>query len=243
MALDFDFDFKANNILGIEYLKALKLLKSNITPDTIKRIEAAYLDEHLTGTIASATAIRKHAGDLDAIKSFVPQTTFEIMNGHHIFKEDMIQMLLYKIRTTSTYDLSLISDVSEGIENKIKKVAEQAETYDQLLTGILSKRFTKTRVQRILVKILLDIKKTDFHNQMPRYARILAFNDKGKDILNKIKKTSQIPLITNINKVQLDDEAFKMLSLDIKATNVYNLMSDKTKGGDDYLNKPVYIKR
>jgi len=243
IALDSDFDFKANNILGIEYLKALKTLESSIKPATIKRIQAEYLDENLTGNIASATAIRKHAKDLDSIENTLPPASFKAMHNHHIYKDDMIHLLLYKIRTSTSDYIASISDVSEGLENRIKKAALEATTYDELLNGIISKRFTKTRVQRILVKLLLDITKDMFVDEYPRYARILAFNDKGKDILNKIKKTSEIQLITNVNKVNLDDQTSKMLELDIKATNIYKLLGQDYKAGDDYLNKPFYLKR
>lgn len=242
MALDLAFDYKANNILGIEYLKAMKLMNSTMTPATIKRVQADYLAENLSGTIASATAIRKHANELNKIKDYVPSSTYEIMNQQHIHKEDLFLILLYKIRTTCTEDIAEISDVSEGLENKIKKAALTANSYDELIENIVSKRFTKTRVQRILIKLLLNIKKEAFIDEHPRYARILAFNDKGKKMLNKIKKTSKIPLITNINKVILDDASKKMLALDITATNMYQLLCKNTNGGQDYINKPVYIK-
>lgn len=242
IALNTTFDFKANNILGIEYLKALTTIDSTIQPATIQRIQADYLDEDLSGSIASATAIRKHAVNLPSIENFVPKATYDMMQQYHVHKESLLQMLLYKIRSTSANDIQKISDVTEGLENKIKKAAINATTYDELIENILSKRFTQTRVQRLLVKLLLDIKKEMLIDNPPRYARILAFNDHGKKILNRIKKTSKIPLITNINKVFLDEQAKEMLDLDIKATNIYQLLSPDLKGGQDYLNKPIYIK-
>ncbi|MCH4890273.1 nucleotidyltransferase [Acidaminobacter sp. JC074] len=242
LALNKDFEFKANNILGIEYIKALKTIESNIQPATIKRVQADYLDENLKGTIASATAIRKHASNLDQIRAFVPQPTFDMMNHHHVYKEDLTTLLLYKIRTSSLEEIRDIHDVSEGLEYKIKKVAERVSSYEDLLSGIVSKRFTKTRVQRILVKLLLNIKKDDFIDNHPKYIRILAFNDKGKALLKKIKKTCTLPLITNINKIQLDQDAKDMLDLDITATNIYKLLTPDKIGGDDYLKKPLNIK-
>ena len=242
LALNMDFEFKANNILGIEYIKALKTLKSPITPATIKRIHSDYLDENLKGTIASATAIRKHASNLEDIKSFVPTATYDIMKHHHVYKEDLIDLLLYKIRTSTLQQMREIHDVSEGLEHKIKKVAERVSSYDELLSGIVSKRFTKTRVQRILVKLLLNIRKDDFIENHPRYIRILAFNDNGKTLIKRMKKTCTLPIITNINKIQLDDDAKEMLNLDITATNIYKLLTPDKIGGDDYLKQPLNIK-
>jgi len=237
-----NFEFKANNILGIEYVKALKTLKSPMVPATIKRMHADYLDEDLKGTIASATAIRKHASNLEDIKSFVPTATYNMMKHHHVYKENLSDLLLYKIRTSTLEQIREIHDVSEGLEHKIKKIAERVSTYDELLSGIVSKRFTKTRVQRILVKLLLNIKKDDFIENHPRYIRILAFNENGKKLIKRMKKTCVLPIITNINKTQLDDDAKQMLNLDITATNIYKLLTPDKIGGDDYLKQPLNIK-
>jgi len=242
LALNMNFEFKANNILGIEYVKALKTLKSPMVPATIKRMHADYLDEDLKGTIASATAIRKHASNLEDIKSFVPTATYNMMKHHHVYKENLSDLLLYKIRTSTLEQIREIHDVSEGLEHKIKKIAERVSTYDELLSGIVSKRFTKTRVQRILVKLLLNIKKDDFIENHPRYIRILAFNENGKKLIKRMKKTCVLPIITNINKTQLDDDAKQMLNLDITATNIYKLLTPDKIGGDDYLKQPLNIK-
>lgn len=241
LALETDFDFKANNILGIEYLKALKQLNSSIEPATIKRVHAAYLDENLSGHIASATAIRKHAHDLAAVKAYVPTSTFNILNQHQVYPKDMTQIILYKIRSSSLEALRDVHDMAEGLEYKIKKVAEKVNNFDELIEGVISKRFTKTRIQRILVKMLLNIKKEDMINIRPAYGRVLAFNDQGQQLLKKIKKCSDVPIITNINKCHLDEAAKKMLDYDILATNIYKLLTPNYTGGDDYLKQPIRV--
>jgi len=247
------FTFRPNNILGIEYLKALNVLDSTMVPTTIKRKQADYMSLELKGTIASATGIRKQLqenSNLELIQSFVTPSTFEMITREQdklIYKEDLIDLLLYKIRSSTAEEIKTIHDVSEGLENRIIKTAETATTYDELLNGIVSKRYTKTRVQRILIKILLNIKKETLGpcgNLSPAYGRILAFNSKGQELIKKIKKSSEFPLITNINKVSLDEEAKKMLTYDIRATNIYHLLYKTTmdkKGGQDYLRNPERI--
>lgn len=247
--LGHQFDFKPNNILGIEYMKAINLLDSPFEPVTIQRIQADYMSTELKGSIASATGIRKsiHKHAIEKTIRFVPETTYESIlsaKTNYIFPEHLGQMLLYKIRSMSEATIRNIHDVSEGLESRIKKAAETAYDYNSLVELILTKRYTKTRIQRILVKILLDIS-TDMLGQTgaakPLYARILAFNTKGQEILSRIRKTSDIPLVTNINRVDISSEAKDMLTLDIKASNIYNLLYPYTKdrtGGKDHLTMP-----
>lgn len=246
-------DLKPNNILGIEYLKALREIRSSIRPYTIQRINADYNSLELKGNIASATGIRNalfNSKDLNNIQNFVPRSTYKALGNSKeqmIFKHDLTTVLLYKIRSTSLLELKRIHDVTEGLEYKIKKAAETATTYDELMDGIISKRFTQTRIQRILIKILLGITKEDIGSRFeikPEYARILAFNEKGQYLIKKIKKQTDFPLITNINKTNLHLEGQNMLDFDIKATNIYNLLykniSDH-KGGTDYIKAPEMV--
>lgn len=244
-------DFHPNNILGIEYLKAINILDSPFEPFTIQRKEAAYMSTSLEGHIASATAIRSALKRKeDDMSDFVPPGTLNSLKANlnsFIFPDDMAKLLLYKIRTMSPSALRAIHDVSEGLEMRIKAAGEKASDYQTLIALIVTKRYTRTRIQRILIKILLDIKKDDIGPcgvKRPAYARILAFNKQGQDILNAIKKTTHIPLVTNINKTELDPEALQMLKLDIKATNIYHLLyedSQKNKGGRDYVQAPIRI--
>lgn len=237
-----DLEFKPNNILGIEYLKALKQLRSKIEPMTIQRVKADYNSLDLKDDIASATAIRNGLKENKAIHSYVPKTTFDALNQQTLlYKENLEDLILYQLRTLDVEDIAKIHDVSEGLEYKIKK-ASSAATYEALIERIISKRFTRTRIQRILIKILLNIKKDDL-NDLPRYARILAFNDKGKTLLRRIKKESDITLINNLNKTNLDKDIKKMIAFDIKATNVYNLLySENEKSGDsDFLKAPIQV--
>ena len=113
------------------------------------------------------------------------------------------------------------------MENVLKKSITEAHEIDELIDKIKTKRYTKTRVQRILIHLLLGIKKSIIHEQKetPQYARILAFSKNGKKIIPDLVKNSRIPIITSVNKfLKTATPAQKeMLDLDILATNVYTL--------------------
>lgn len=247
-----------NNILGIEYLKSLKKLNSPIVPYTISRKSADYHSKDITdSSIASATAIREHLlkeNHLKGIASVVPKDTLDIL-AHSvgigmapIFATDFQQILLALLRRSTPENLKNIFDVEEGLENRIYHCAHQASTLNELYEAIKSKRYTRTRIQRILMHLLLNITKKDifYFNDHggPQYARILAFNDKGREILQSFKSTSSIPMVSNLkNYTPQNSAADRMLAIDIRATNLYTLaFTDEKRGGAlmDYRTSPFY---
>ncbi len=118
----------------------------------------------------------------------------------------------------------------------------KTETLEDLIQAIKTKRYTYTRIQRILFKILLNIKKEDVYHS-PRYIRVLGFNQKGQKIIKELNETCTLPIITNLkNYKPQDDIARMMIETDIRATNIYQIMRNKKTGNLDYLKKPVIIK-
>lgn len=250
-----------NNILGIEYIKSLLKHKSTIRPYSITRIQADYNSETIESNICSATAIRKALKEyntLDSISNVVPIKTFELIfksidnNFNPMFDEyyfDTIRELVIR-------DLNILNsyfDVNEGIENKIYKSVFSCKNIFELQQSIKSKRYTLTKVKRILNNILLGITKDDMNTvknimKLP-YVRILAFNDKGREIIKQIKLNSEIKIINKFSNVNFeDDKIFEtLIKYDIKATNMYNIPYYKNnmnllKGPMDYYLSPVYIK-
>lgn len=250
--LSLDYNISApNNILGLEYIKNLIQLNSNIQVATIKRIKAEYNSININSNICSATAIRhilKSSNNLNELKNVVPTTTMNILQDGisdsyaPIFTEDFSQMLLYKIRSSSTDYIKTIHDVREGLEHRILRASLESTDYVQLLDLIKTKRYTETSIKRILIKILLDITQdmagTGDNKVPPSYIRVLDFNKKGAAIIKKMKKTSSLPIITNLKKYTPQNPiAAGQLNLDIKATNIYNLALSKSslrKAGEDF---------
>lgn len=222
-----------NNILGIEYLKALKRLKSEIKPLTIKREDVGHNSTKIVNGIASSSTIRKFIKKPDVLNQVVPEATFSILEDK--LKHGQIvrsiacfeKEILYKLRTMSIEQIANLPDVSEGLENAIKSAANSCNNITDLISLIKSKRYAQTRIQRILLYALLDITKQDMINstKVTPYIRVLGINSNGKKILSEIAN-SRLNIITSPKKFleQSSNKVLKnMLLKDINATNIYTL--------------------
>lgn len=256
-----------NNILGIEYLKALESTGSSIKPVTIKRFAAGYHDREIEDysgienylAIASATSIREElsaAGELNRkISAVVPETTLQIMEQEiasgqgPVFMANYAQILFYLLRTHAKEWLAEIYDVTEGLENRIDESARAACSVEDLLQQIKTKRYTRTRLQRIISYIMLGYTKSlaaVFDETGPCYLRILGLSAQGRRILKTIKKQGHLPVLTRTAPYLngLDDLAL-MLKFDVKASDVYALLTPsslKLRPGLDYKIMP-YVDR
>lgn len=252
----------SNNILGLEYIKSILKLKSNIKPYTITRVQSDYNSETIESNICSATAIRKQLKDfnnIDSISSVVPSHTFntlkdKINNNFNPMFDDNYFEILSSIILRDINILNTYFDVNEGIENKIYQSIFKSSSLDDLKESIKSKRYTMTKVKRTLNNILLGITKDDMNNiknidNVP-YIRILAFNDKGREIIKNIKNNSAVNIINKFSNISFskDDKTFKtLIDYDIKSSNIYNLIYYKNnknllKGPMDFYISPKYVK-
>lgn len=226
---------KPNNILGIEYIKALIKLKSKITPITIKRIAADYNEGEINNnTICSATAIRNclYATNLDAFKGNVPNSVYNIMESKlnktfPIFEDDLSLLLKYKLLMNKHYDLTQYLDVSPELCNSIKNNIYNFKAFSDFANILKSRQYTLTRINRALTHILLDIKKSDMENCIDNidnmYLRFLGFN-KNSVLLKKLKQNSSLPIINKLadSKKLLSDNALNILNKDIFAADLYS---------------------
>lgn len=151
-----------NNILAVEYLRAIKAYAPHIQPIVIKR-EGNYHEEGLTENFPSALAIRKHLIDKEntnSIKNYVPEHVFRLLNASDFNDTTLLgQLLIYKIRSSNEENLARINGISEGIEHRILRAADSAISYESLIEHIKTKRYTRTHICRTLCNILLDIDK------------------------------------------------------------------------------------
>ena len=228
-----------NNILGIEYLKALDRQKSNIHPITIKREGSAYNDDSipLDSGFASATSIRNlcQSHDISILQNFMPETSFNILqdcleNGHIVRNiSELDKTIIYTLRKMSIDEIANLPDVSEGLEFAIKSAVNQCNTITELSSIINTKRYTQTRLKRIFLYALLGITKKDMQisKTTKPYIRILGFNSKGRKLISEISKHNRkLTIISSVKKF-MDSNSNKnlklMLEKDIWATNVYTL--------------------
>lgn len=226
-----------NNILGIEYLKALHKLKSKIQPFTIPRYEAGYNDLSYTGNIASSTAIRnmiKNNG-FNALQNLMPDPSYatlvdNIKTGHIIPDISVFEReIIYVLRKMSTSEIAELPDVSEGLEFAIKNAANSCNTIVEFLNIIKTKRYPTTRLQRILLYALLGITKKDIDisRRIEPYVRVLGLNNKGKILIAEIAKANpKLEIITSVKRFadrNTNKNLITMLDKDIWATNVYTI--------------------
>lgn len=245
-----------NNILAIEYLKALKRLKSDMRPMSIQRKKVYYNDEKIVDEFASSTAIRKlvSRGQYDELRKVMPTSSYmilkeEIKKGNIVI--DIVKFekeILYNLRKMSVKEIAELQDVTEGLEHTIKNAANSCNNIIDLINIIKSKRYTQTRIQRILLYALLGITKKDVQNSkkiMP-YTRVLGFNKKGRDLLSEVCNTNnKINVITAVKKfedINVNKTIKEMLEKDIFATNVYTLGYEYNSYANlDYTNKLIII--
>lgn len=237
----------SNNILGIEYIKAIKVLKSNIIPKTLKREGSMYNDPKLNSVFSSATSIRKHLKEnsLDKLEDALTKNSYNILlnlsssDYPFTFEEDMFKYIKYKLLTSNNC-LSSLPDISEGLDNKILKEVLVSNSLDELILNSKSKRYTYTRISRILAQTFLNLEDYDLLNlsKSPApYARVLGFNSNGRDILKKIKSKNNIDIITKVPRNNLCDH----MKIDILGTKAYSLLNPMINPMDDYLKSPIII--
>lgn len=245
-----------NNILAIEYLKSLKKHRSKIEPILVPRKSSGHLNLDYTGTISSSTAIRNmlKTGNTKNLKDALTPSSYtilkdEINQGHSIrdFSE-FEKTIIYNLRLKDIENIRKIPDVSEGLENLIKKAALSCNTIDDFINIVTSKRYTQTRIKRILLYSLLGItqKEMDISKKITPYIRVLGFNDKGKQLLSKINmKNPNLKVITSVKKFT-DENNNKnlqmMLNKDILATNIYTIGYSQDSWGNVDFTKKIVIK-
>ena len=220
-----------NDILGLSYVKEIIRNNYNIKPITIKR-NTNYNSKIIEGKITSATSIRELIKNKKKFKKYVPSYSYKYLN-QTIFIDDYFDYLKYRI--ISSNDLTIYQGVDENLSNRIKKFINSSNSLDELLSNIKTKRYTYNRLKRTLTYILLSITKDDFNNLKLDYIRILGFDKKGKEHLNKIKKDIDVKLLTNYDN--------KYLSKDLSINSIISLnrkITDKKSFIEkEYKEKPI----
>lgn len=190
------YPFLSNDLLGYFYYKRIKDMNYNIKLNTIKRIKSSYLSKKLESeNIASATSLRYN---LDSLKNYTPSFVYE--NNNFLDENKLFNNLKYKLLSSSLEELKNIFFVDEGIENKLIMV-NKINNLEELINYLSNKKYSKTRIKRMLIYILMNISKNEVNiilNNKIDFIRVLGFNKKGKDYLNSIKK--ELKIYTNIKE-------------------------------------------
>lgn len=230
----------SNNILGIEYLKALLRLNSSITPVALLRHGNDYLSEELSDVYSSALAIRKYIqtnASFSALAKQLPASTYHILEDEFgqtgpLFTNDFSSMLHYRLLCEQENGYFGYLDITEDLSDKIKKNLNTFESFEQFCMELKSKDMTYTRINRCLTHILLDMKKDTLDlnfTEHPAYARILGFRKESRELLSIIKESAKLSMISKpadalgvLDKKNASAFAKALWNLDIKAAHIYN---------------------
>jgi predicted nucleotidyltransferase len=218
-----------NDILAVEYIRALDTLGSGLVPLAVKRRGAGHNEEKVCGGFASASRIRESIVVGNAYETLLPPASYNSIQSELEEKrapaiyERLETAVLYSMRSKSPEEIADAPDVSEGIENRIAKAAKEALTLEELFSKTKTKRYTHVRIRRIVLCSFLGIKKED-NEGMPPYIRVLGFGTEGKKLLRKARKSASLPIIMKSSDIlKLDENAKHIFDLECRSTDIYAL--------------------
>ncbi|KAF4325709.1 hypothetical protein G195_000613 [Phytophthora kernoviae 00238/432] len=243
-----------NNSLGLHYLIALQRLGSAIKPFTAARTGAAYHEATPgPGAIASATAVRRllMADGPESAAPYVPAATLAILRREWqegrapVHWERFAQPLLHIAATRRASELEQIAEVTEGLEHRLSRTLAQLPepSVEALLNALKTKRYTRTKLQRMLTHLLLNHTKAECSPEKlaegPGYLRVLGFNAQGQSLLKHMKKTASLPVLLKPSTF-----VHNQLELDVQAQAAYTLACEHVDTRimySDYYEPPVRL--
>lgn len=232
-----------NNILAVEYIKALyscvssdalDSLGTHMAIEPIRRKGAEHDSLKENGEFASASALRVllERGDTDAFQ-YMPKASCEqyeklkAVGRAPACIDESERAILSHLRGLTAEDIKTAPDVTEGLENRIYNAIQSATSLQELYDSIKTKRYTHSRIRRIISALYLGISPDDAVGDVS-YIRVLGFNDRGMEILKTAKSTAKLPVIMKTaNFEKLDGRAKHIFELECKATNLYNLTTPR----------------
>ncbi|MCD7809803.1 MAG: nucleotidyltransferase [Erysipelotrichaceae bacterium] len=219
-----------NDLLGLSYVKEIINKDYSITPHCILRTNDYH--DHTLHSISSATALRHAIYNHQDINNQLPHS--ELYQSYYTL-EYYFPYLQYIISMSSKEDLRHIHMVDEGLENTMKKVIMHVHSVNELINELSSKRYTKPRISRMLIHILMQNTKDNIKQAMNLdYIRILAMNNNGRKYLSDYKKITPYPIITNISKYH-----HPALDIEVKATQLLALQANKDLIKEEYAHIPI----
>lgn len=236
---------KPNNILAIEYLKALIKTNSKIVPIFIDRSESTYNSTKINGKNTSAMAIRGrlYKKGIRSVKKFMPESAYRILKEEiktfglpnaDIFND----LCMYVAKTKSPAEIKEYFDVVEGLENRIAEYSKQTKDLNEFLINVKTKRYTYARLKRIMLSMLLNIKAETVNaiyeiDKLP-YIKVLAFRGGNKELLKSVNANTNLVIrISNVPKKK-SGLSLDLSLLEDRANQVYNMLLSNQKEVPEY---------
>lgn len=241
-----------NNILGVEYIKSLKQLNSSIQPYTINRTNNFH-EKEINNNITSATSIRENITNIDLISKTIPENVFSLLKNDLLknkYDINNLSSILHYIFISKTKDeLIQIVDMNEHLYNRFQTILKDTYLIENIVNKMCSRNYTKTRINRLIINIILANKKNDlehFTNNGYPFVRVLGFKKEKQFLLKDIIKKSDIKVIMNLknaNKTLTIDEQ-NLLYEDINKTNIFllsNSIKSNTINANDFENNIIIV--
>lgn len=212
-----------NNVLAVEYIKALKYFSSEIKPFTVKRTGTAHDSNETAEGFASASYIRQH---ITSARGLVPDIWADALDSDVALFKRLERVILYRLRTASLEEIARTNDSVSGLAERIY-AARSTSSINELLEAVKTKRYTMARIRRIILSLLIGIAAEDM-SSLPPYGRILALNERGREILAAAKGKSKIPFDTSLARLsRLNGTARRFAELEAQASDIYGLAKAK----------------
>lgn len=239
-----------NNNLGIEYIRALRNRNSSIRPMTVLRRGAAHNSISVDKPdFLSATQIRRdlNTGIWETAAGYLVPGSREVLEAASFPSLDRVErVLLARMRTMSAQDWAMLPDsgAAEGLSQRLEKAGRQCTSIAQFLDTVKTKRYTHARLRRLLLWVYLSISVQDRPTHPP-YLRVLGFNERGQEILARMRKESTLPILTKpAHARELDEEGRTLFELEARCTDLYDLCLDTIPApGREWTQGPVILKQ
>lgn len=212
-----------NDLLAVEYAKTIINTHSAARPLAIKRTGAAHDSTDITdGNSASASFIRNAARQNADYSALIPENTISLYNNAPAADFALLETgILSYLRRKTPEDFTLYPDVSEGLEYRIYDAVRTAKSLDELYSLIKTKRYTHSRIRRIILSAFLECNK-NYTLSEPAYIRVLGFTDKGRELLKQMKSTASLPIIMkHSDTYSLPADAKAFYDLECLSTDLY----------------------
>ena len=240
-----------NNILGVEYIKALRKAESKIEPITFKRAYSDYNDKELIGgRIQSATAIRSTIySSIDQALEYLPEPSRAVYRraiekgDMPTIPEELDKIIISHLRLNSPEKMENIHDVDGGLYNRLHKLSFEANSISALMQLAETKKYTKARIRRAIWNSYFGVTSSVIHSA-PSYTQVLGMNDTGRKMLKEIKTKSGFAVITKPSSyTELDGEVIRQKELSDRADSIFALAHKKAISGRFSLRLTPYVKK
>lgn len=238
-----------NDLLGVEYLKALRTLGANLEPIAVRREGAPHDSGEVEG-IVSASFIRERLLRGEDVSRFLPPASAEVLERERLLGRapvtlrDAESAVLARLRTMDEEAFERLPDGSEGLWRRFMEAARREPTLDAVLAAAKTKRYAYARLRRMALAAFLGLEASDAA-ELPPYIRVLAFNGRGQALLARMRRTAGVPVVTKPASVRkLPLSAQRIFGLEARAGDLYALLfrqESLRRGGGEWQTGPVPV--